>query len=304
MKKYSHVRALQAIADWLGKPYPCPDDWRGRIVVSATVAALVYFILDSFQPFGISEINKGKLVFIFGYSFIIFIVMMLTSLTLPLVFQKFFDPARWNIGKYLIHVSIDYFIISVCSWYYTISAGHGFIEIRDFTSYLWVTFVVSLFPVLIVVYFYERILYARKAKQADFFSNTLSRFIFVKKTGQEALLTFSEKSGNLVIASNDFICAIANGNYSQIYYLQSEVVQKALIRITLTRLIEMSKTDPMVVRCHKSAVVNLRYIEKVGGNARNYYLKLKHTDLRIDVSRQIQSEVMEQFRNNVQQNPE
>jgi hypothetical protein len=286
---------LWEVAAWLNKPFPKPGNLKTKLIIPFFVAFLVACILMIFQPFGIGKISEGKLLFIGGYAFIIFLVMTVTSMVLPLIFPNFFNPDKWNIGRYLYHIIIDYLTISLFAWIYTVSVASDIIEANTFAGFLSVTLAVSVFPVLIVVYGYEKTLLTRNLKNAEFLTKSLEKLSGIQDMGLIRQLVFREKSRVITLSSEDFICARAKGNYSQIYYLESKEMKKALIRITLSGISEMADGDPSIIRCHKSAIVNLNYVLRVGGNARNYYLEIKEADLRIHLSRTVQNSILEQF---------
>jgi hypothetical protein len=290
-------RIVQGIAAWLKTPFPCPETLMAKLGVTFFVSILVSCILYVFRPFGISKVTEGLFWFISGYTVIIFMVMAMTSLVLPVIFPGFFDPNHWNISKYLIHILVDYLTISVFTWIYTVSVGAGFIEVHTFSGFLMVTFVVSVFPVMIVVYVYEKILHSRNMKSAEFLTGMLQKLSGNYDHNGDRQLVFIDKNKKITLYANDFICALAKGNYAQIHYLESKELKNKLIRTTLAKVMETAANDRSIIRCHKSAVVNLNRVQKVTGNARNYYLVMKDTDLRIDLSRSVQKALLEQFHN-------
>jgi hypothetical protein len=284
------------LADWFKKPYPCPRRWYEKVGTSVLITSLVFFVLLSFKPFGISRITAGTIFFISGYCFITLYVMLFSSLVAPLLFTKFFDPDIWTTGKYLIHILGDYLIISFFSWIYTLTAGHGLIEADNFLEFLWLTFTVSIFPVFTIIFLYERIQMNRKLNNAGFLSEKLTKFQSNNAAAPELHLEIDGNETGMLISSKDFICAKSNGNYSMIYYKDNGTIRHTLFRVTMSKLEQRINGNPSIVRCHRSAIVNLQHVSGFSGNERNYFINVNGTGLRINISRTIPAEILEKLR--------
>ncbi len=74
----------------------------------------------------------------------------------------------------------------------------------------------------------------------------------------------------------------AEGNYLH-FHLQN--LPPLLKRMTLNSLEDLLKHDPHLLRTHRSYLLNLRFIEKVTGNAQGYKVKLKNFAETVPVSR-------------------
>lgn len=74
----------------------------------------------------------------------------------------------------------------------------------------------------------------------------------------------------------------AEGNYLNLHFEDSPDLLK---RMTLNSLEEVLKDYDLIVRVHRSYLVNLHKVEKISGNAQGYKLKLKGTDHPVPVSR-------------------
>jgi len=289
-------RVIMMLADWFKKPYPCPRRWYERVATSVLITSLVFFVLLSFKPFGISRITAGTILFISGYCFITLYVMLFSSLVIPLMFTNFFAPDTWTTGKYLIHILGDYLTISFFSWIYTLTAGHGLIEADNFLEFLWLTLKVSIFPVVFIIFLYERIQMTRKLRNAGFLSEKLTKFQSIDPVESEIQLEIEGNTTGMLISTKNFICARSNGNYSMIYYLDNGAISHSLFRITMSKLEQRINGNPTIVRCHRSAIVNLQHISGFSGNARNYYINVNGTGLKINISRSVPPEILERLR--------
>jgi DNA-binding LytR/AlgR family response regulator len=282
---------------WFKKPYPYPQRWYERVGVSVIVALLVFLVLFVFKPFGINKIDEGSTLVILDYSIITVLVMLSTSFTMPLFFRKFFNPDNWTIGKYLTHVLGDFFSISLFSWIFTLVAARAYIEADTFLKFLGMTFSVSFFPVILIVHFYERIQFKQKLENAKMLSENVEVYQESGNTSIPSMLELSDNGKTFLVRSNDFICAKAIGNYTTVYFKESNEIKHVLIRLPISKLEKMLLTDESIIRCHRSTIVNLIHVSRFSGNARNYIIHIKNANFQFNLSRSISKELLEKLMN-------
>ena len=82
----------------------------------------------------------------------------------------------------------------------------------------------------------------------------------------------------------DFLYAQSEGNYSNIFYLNSQIVEKQLLRISLKNL-EEQIGDDTIFRCHRSYMINIQNSVHKKGNAQGFKISMKLTDEIVPVSR-------------------
>lgn len=89
---------------------------------------------------------------------------------------------------------------------------------------------------------------------------------------------------------DQILCFEANDNYVVIYHLdESNSVQKSMQRISLKKVEQiLRELNVTFKRVHKSYLINPSHIEKVGGKAQAYRVRLKHFDKEVPVSRNFQ----------------
>ncbi len=77
------------------------------------------------------------------------------------------------------------------------------------------------------------------------------------------------------------------GNYLEVHHLEGGRVARKVVRGSL-KMVEARLAEwPRLMRCHKSYVVNLDRLVKVGGNAQGYHLRLDHGEELVPVSRSL-----------------
>jgi DNA-binding LytR/AlgR family response regulator len=157
------------------------------------------------------------------------------------------------------------------------------------------TFLISIFPVLVLVlyeqYHYQK-LKRQEAQQLNLALQHASYSQFEehliqpaeKNTAEKISLMAENQKIALRLEPAKLLFVRSEGNYVEVFYLRNQEVHKELIRAKLSA-IEEQLPEKTFFRCHKSFLVNLQHIVKVEGNARNLELVLEHCDQKIPVSR-------------------
>lgn len=176
-------------------------------------------------------------------------------------------------------------LVNIINWIYTRIAGADFLPPYGFLHFTFITFSVGVFPVVFLTLVIDKLLLEIKtrniimmqvirpaAKEQDY---SLLDLPIMNSTG----------ATNLRFSGNEFICARSNENYTLIHYIQHNSVRKELVRIPIAKFYDQIKDGAYIVRCHRSAVVNMKYIKHISGKSRSIELQLEHVDERVPVSR-------------------
>jgi len=146
---------------------------------------------------------------------------------------------------------------------------------------------------IIVVLASEHYLNHRNCKLAEH----LSTQIDTKQDKTDEILHFisENQNENFDISSNQLLCVKAEGNYCNVFYVENEQVINKLIRTSLRKLEINFEDYPDIKRCHKSFIVNMKNVNKVSGNARNYVFHINHLPFSIPVSRSFPQQIIKAF---------
>lgn len=94
------------------------------------------------------------------------------------------------------------------------------------------------------------------------------------------------------------LCLQASDNYVTVFALSadtSDIVESAMLRMTLKYAEEVINSHSQVVRCHKSYIVNLKHVKDISGNAQGYKLHIPALDFAVPVSRSYQERISHAF---------
>ena len=111
-----------------------------------------------------------------------------------------------------------------------------------------------------------------------------------KPRPQELTLTgTTNESVTLHISHLLFIEAV--GNYVKVCHLRDEQVRTDMLRVTMKQMEETLQGYPMVVRCHRAFLVNLRQVEQIISHSGSTQLLIKHCHESLPVSRSNMAQV-------------
>jgi hypothetical protein len=87
-------------------------------------------------------------------------------------------------------------------------------------------------------------------------------------------------------------------NYIDICFEDNDTLRHKLVRTTMDNTEKDIGKNSYVMRCHRSFIVNLRYVDSIKGNAAGYRLKVSKVQEVIPVSRTYMHNVLKFFKQN------
>ena len=94
------------------------------------------------------------------------------------------------------------------------------------------------------------------------------------------------KSDRIDMLPGDILLIKSAENYVEIVYKDNENNKQRLIRTTLRNIEEQLRKYPEFVRCHRTCIVNTKYILKLSSDYQGHKLKIIDYNNEIPVSRQ------------------
>ena len=88
----------------------------------------------------------------------------------------------------------------------------------------------------------------------------------------------------LTVKLIDLLYIEAQDNYVLIYYLEKEIIKKSLLRAKMKDL-QSALSSKLIVRCHRSYLVNLNNVHRVNKSSGQMKLHLKYGSKEIPVSK-------------------
>lgn len=272
------------------KPHPFIFNAYSIIIPGIITFLIIVFLAPlTFQGF---EIGLRALIALL-ISIVVAFSIYFSIKILKKLFPNAMSEDKWTVGKEFLLV---FFVLAIITLLISIPLLFLQNDSLSFTSTILrtsaITIAISVLPILVLILFEQYRHQKLQLKKANEFTNSLKSHIAKLATKEKAnpsqeknLLIKSETHDvELQLNHKDFIYAKSDGNYIEIYFLNSNEIQKKLIRNRLKN-IEALLPKTTFLRCHNSFIVNGNAIMEIEGNARNLELHLKDVSETIPVSR-------------------
>ncbi len=292
------------------QPYPIDEPASRAWLRAALIGLFVGLFLLTFQPFGMDRWQTpNKAAKLLGFGVISFIVTAFNFLVWPRLFPRTFREETWTVGKTILFITANILFIALANRLYLAWLVNDDLHLPDLLSMVLITFLVGVFPTagaVIASYIVKLRQYARQAADLPVHTNRLVRDPAVTtvippvhsptESVAEAVdepvsakaasltLTADNEKDQIALAPADLLYIESSDNYCTIVYSKNGRPVKPLLRSSLSRL-EGQISQPHIVRCHRSYVVNLDRVERVTGNAQGYKLHLFGGQFQIPVAR-------------------
>lgn len=264
------------IRHFVNRKYPLTQTSLLSILVISLGVGLFLLI---FQPFGIVNSTKNKIILCLGFSAITFLSLFLTNSFKT----KILNPKvnKWTILKEFLFINFVLLTITIGNYLYLFVMLNPLpISILYFVRIFFITISVGVFPIAFVtLYRYQNF----KNKNLGYLINSNSGQTVDNKAIKFTSLNKSDKE--IIICKNDFMYVEVVKNNIEIYYYDKNKVETKTIRNTLKSIEDVLKNNKTVFRCHRSFIVNTHNIKTAKGNSNGYKIYFKNYARPVPVSR-------------------
>lgn len=287
----------------LKKPYPSFGSLKSRAAFVLTSGIIVFSIMYIFKPFGLSAFNPDQIVFYsMCYGLVTSIVTSIFFILLPMVCPICFEESRWNIGKEMIYILMLIVFISIGNVIFLHLFQGNDISFDNLLLMSFYTIAIGIFPIGVGLFVKQTILTNRYKKLSleiksiatnteESVPNPLPEPNFINLPSPKMInLTGDNQTDILTISPESIIYIQTADNYIKIQYLIDGTQKKnALFRSTLSK-IESQLDDKTFIRCHRSYLINAKFIEDIIGDAQGLKLIISHINEVIPVGRSYTTE--------------
>ena len=265
--------------------YPAPRPILSSLVIAVLSGLFVALFLIYFEPFNFHlNTNENKVFQLSFFGCITTFVLLFFLYVFPLLLPNLFSDKNWKVGYQMIYNMLILIVIAIFNSTYS-----NYINSFAFTWYnYWLilsrTCILGVFPIVFITF----LDYHLKVKSnLNLASNILKNKKEFLKDSKEATHQISTdlKNETFSFIENDFNYAIADANYTDIFFLDENILKKVTYRITLFSFETQLKKASSLMRCHRSYVVNLKKVKNISGNAQGLKLELINQSEIIPVSR-------------------
>ena len=282
----------------LNKPHPFIFI-RYSILLPSLLTFLVLVLLKPFE-FATFPINQ-----LIVWSALFAVIVGVTILFCVSVVKRLFGKTieeNWKVKNEALLILFVLTVISLMIFLLLLNFNNQINRFELFSLVVVRTLALSFFPVLILVLYEQNHHQKLKRRQAEMLNQQLVKTkdanipnISIAPSPEKIVLVAENKKIALQIDPRDLFFIKSEGNYVEVFYhRQNKEVQKELIRNSL-KAIEEQLPGSDFFRCHNRFLINLRHIQKVEGNARNFELILENIEEKVPVSRSRSETLLQLF---------
>jgi DNA-binding LytR/AlgR family response regulator len=246
----------------------------------------IFLFILFFQPLPLegSDINK-VLPSASGFGFILFFSIIIGRILSSLLFDTYLKNNEDAIFPEYFNGTVIFLLSAAAfSIYAHFAAGVNLTLTIAFRI-----FIICLIPPLIIGLhdsFYslkkrnEELIHEKKVVQNQ-----------IEKYEEDILnksVEFASENSNdkLNLTVSEVVYFKSSDNYVEIAYTESGGLKKKLIRNTLKNIESQIKQYSIFLRCHRTCIINLHFIDKLHKSSGNHWLSIKGSDEKLPVSRQ------------------
>jgi hypothetical protein len=272
----------------LNKPYPFNDDLKYNTQISFFISIGVFAFLFLFQPYGINSLPlKERYYLITGFAVITFLALSLNLLIIPSLFPKILTTGEWNIKKEILWYT--WILFTLLTGLFLLNNTMGVMKISFQVVVMLILIGVIPITALIIIN-HNRILRIH-LKMAD----ELNKKLKEHKSIQEKMLYFNSayQKDSLAIKVNSLLFIRSANNYIEVFWKEVNEIKNQMVRCSMAAAEEVVAEYKFILKCHRSYIVNINYIDKIEGNSQGYKLFFENNSYTIPVSRNFVAKLKE-----------
>lgn len=276
------------ITELLAEKTECYRGNRNMIINSLLMGVTIFVVLFVARPFGISD---DDLTFLFissaGFGAIVFVTFFINEISIKKYFSKR-NGNRWSIPNELLYLAGITFQVSCFNFFYSSLllrifsfTFRGYLEIAGYTTILLlpVAFVGILIATL-AGYYKKLIVFQTKNE----YLVEITRMQQARNNAAETINLFLENE-ELPFERAKLILVSSLGNYLRIVVESSQGPVEIIKRATLKDMEEQLLPYREFFRCHRSTIVNIKYITTIKGTSKRSKAILCSSGIEVAIAR-------------------
>jgi DNA-binding LytR/AlgR family response regulator len=293
------------------QPFPSQKNLKQTVAMGFIAGLFVFAVFYFIKPFGLESFSNARVALIgLQYALVTIFTSLSITLLMPFLFPSLFNEKHWKVWHEIIFLLVLILVIAMGNVLLTAYIFNVKLTAAFVFAIVKYTLAIGITPILLSVLLKQQSLLSKYSKEAKQIEEILiAQPLETKKEvdgkieeqpiQETTLPTIKIKGTNatekLELNSNQFLYAEASDNYTTIHYIENELPQKALFRLTIKNLEAQTNMAETLFRCHKSFLVNLTQVAHISGNAQGYKLHLLNSIVEIPVSRTLNNIIKEKF---------
>jgi hypothetical protein len=296
LKKIFEVRLRAVVEIMNGKNNQFTQFLNDKLRLLLGTSFGIFLFILFFQPFPIDRFDfNNRLLFVAGFGAIIFLIIFLVLFIFSRILKKKFENGNEPSSVHYLSSLIILILCTVAFAFYLRYVG----SVRMSFFIIFKAILICSFPPVVIKIFEanKKLIQENASLESEMKAiqiqidkcqeETLSRDIeFISETGSENL--------NLILA--DIIFIQSADNYVDIAFMDGDIIKRKLLRNTLKNIELQLKKYSNFVRCHRTCIINIHYIDKLQHDFSSHWITIKGYPEKIPVSRQYLLKLREMLR--------
>lgn len=307
------------ILPFLNKPFPRSEINKRSVITNFFVGGFVALFLIVFEPFGISQWHTDiKALKLAGFGLVSFIIPVLVSTIIFQIIQKKTIEDNWTVGKEIIVILSILLCIALGNMLYGRLLHIMPFSWKGFLFAFASVILIGIFPVTLhVLRKHNKLLKINLEKavsvnehlhptkiknekderipEEDPIPNMPDNIADEIKVIPKLIFIAENEKDKVELIPEQLLYIESADNYSNIVFIENEKIKKQLIRSSLKR-IESQLNSDLIVRCHRTFIVNLKKVKNVEGNAAGYKLSFDIENCFVPVSRNYGNSILDKLK--------
>lgn len=270
------------------KPYPFNEDLKHNSIIIFFISIGVPLFLLILQPFNIGLLpDQEKYYLIIGFGVITFIALSLHLLFIPSLLPRAFNSAKWNVKKEIFWNLWILFTILTGYFLYTQLLG----VLRFNFDMVIKLILIAVIPLSALIIINQNRMLRSYLKRATEINKKLKDH----KLRQDEIIMFVSdyQKDSLAVKVSLILFIRSANNYIEVFWKEGETVKNQMVRCSMAYAEGLLKEYKYIVKCHRSYMVNINYIDRFEGNLQGYKLFFEQIDFPIPVSKNFAGKLQE-----------
>lgn len=277
-------RAKELSHNILYKPIVYPESLLSKLIITGILGGFMYMFLIYYTPFNFNDIGDAKYIQSLIYSSMSAAGLLLTMLIYPLFDKKVTKTGNFNNMKYVVMMIISSVLIFIANEIYSkFNPYHNILDIG--VNYMILLQDVVYGPLILVANLVDW--EVRRIVIVDLSPVTGNRLNVNDLPDNHHHINIVNEQNKLIyeLDPKQLICAFSGQNYVEIFMITNGSVAQVLLRITFSSFYNQISHNEEIVRCHRTRIINLRYLKSVVTNNGRKMVRLNYIDETIPISR-------------------
>ena len=258
----------------ISRPFPYSRGLVVEIKTASIVCLMIVVIIHLMNP---SSYRLMDLSQVLGFIIVALISIVFNLSIWSFVIKKIVDTEKWTVWKEIIK-SLCYLYVNAIALFYYISLVSLHEQLTSIIQLAFYSIIIAIVPIGIRINSIHIWLLKKKLDEAKKLNQAFKKTKpIINKTA--IVIKSNIVNDSIQTSAESLIYIKAEQNYINVFFISENVIKQKLIRISLIKALDQIN-DEFIVRCHRSYIVNLRYIKNVTGNAQCVKLILKEEEFK------------------------